>query len=243
MDTSPGNKKWEWLKNPNKTRESIAQVHAVIAGNTYLADYARQFNPTVTIIPTTIDTDFHKPMPALRGKGPVVIGWSGSISTIKHFEHALPVLTALKEKYGERIRIRVIGDAAYRHAALGVEARAWSAATEVEDLNGFDIGIMSLPDDEWAKGKCGLKGLSYMACGVPTVMSPVGVNSSIIAHGENGFLASTTDEWIARLSELIEEPALREKLGRAGRETVLQRYSVAANSAAYLKILNSLRKQ
>lgn len=242
MDTSPGNKKWEWLKNPDKTRKNITHAHAVIAGNEYLAAYARQFNANVSIIPTTIDTDFHKPMPELRGKGPVVIGWSGSISTIKHFEHALPFLNLLKEKYGDQIRIRVIGDAGYRNAVLGVEALAWNAATEAEDLNGFDIGIMSLPDDEWAKGKCGLKGLSYMACGVPTVMSPVGVNASIITHGQNGFLAASTEEWVEAISTLIENPALRRQLGEAGRETVLQRYSVAANTGNYLKVLNSLLK-
>ena len=83
------------------------------------------------------------------------------------------------------------------------------------ELSSFDIGIMPLPDDEWAKGKCGLKGLSYMACEIPTIMSPVGVNTEIIKHGENGFLASTTDEWVHCLSQLINDIQLREKMGKA----------------------------
>ncbi|MBS1637323.1 MAG: glycosyltransferase family 4 protein [Bacteroidetes bacterium] len=237
LDTSPENKKWEWLKNPGKTAVNIANAHAVIAGNAYLADYARQFNKAVYIIPTTIDTDFHKPMPELRGQGPVVIGWSGSLSTIKHFEYALPFLKKLKQKYGDAIAIKVIGDGHYKNEELHTISQNWNATDEVRDLNTFDIGIMPLPHDEWAKGKCGLKGLSYMACGVPAVMSPVGVNTEIIQHGQNGFLADNTDEWVAVLSELIENKALRERTGQAGRETILAQYSVEANKQKYLQVL------
>lgn len=239
LDTSPGNKTWGWLKNPDKTKTNIAHAHTVIAGNAYLADYARQFNPRVEIIPTTIDTGFHIPMPELRHGHQVVIGWSGSISTIKHFEYALPFLRRLKEKYGDAIVIKVIGDANYRNEELQVVSKGWSAATEVRDLNTFDIGIMPLPDDEWAKGKCGLKGLSYMACGVPTVMSPVGVNKEIIEHGVNGYLAGTAEEWVKYLSELVDSRLLRQQFGNAGRDAVLKRYSVEANKERYLQVLKS----
>lgn len=239
-DTSPGNKRWAWLKNPAKTSVNIVHAHTVIAGNTYLADYARQFNKHVVVIPTTIDTSVHTPMPPLRGNGRVVIGWSGSISTIKHFEYAVPFLKKLREKYGNRIEIRVIGDSGYQNEDLQVVSKAWSEASEVSDLNAFDIGIMPLPDDEWTKGKCGLKGLSYMACGVPTVMSPVGVNTSIIEHGRNGYLASTPEEWLHYLSLLIEDRSLRERTGMAGRDTVIERYSVEANKHAYLQVLENL---
>lgn len=242
LDTSPGNKTWGWLKNPNKTKINIANAHTVIAGNAYLAGYARQFNEKVEIIPTTIDTGFHTPMPELRHGHKVAIGWSGSISTIKHFEYALPFLRELKKKYGDAIIIKVIGDANYRNDELQVMSKGWSAATEVKDLNTFDIGIMPLPDDEWAKGKCGLKGLSYMACGVPTVMSPVGVNKDIIEHGVNGYLAGTTEEWVNCLSKLIDNRLLREQLGNAGRDTVLQHYSVEANKQRYLDVLEALNK-
>jgi glycosyltransferase involved in cell wall biosynthesis len=93
---------------------------------------------------------------------------------------------------------------------------------------------MPLPNDEWAKGKCGLKGLSYMACEVPTIMSPVGVNTEIIQNSKNGFLASTTDEWITALSNLIEDATLREKIGKAGRQTILEKYSVLSQQQNYL---------
>jgi len=258
LDTSPENKKFEFLKDPDKTKNNITHAHAVIAGNAFLADYAKRFNPNVFIIPTTIDTDFHKPVkgfdsaqpPSLTSRDSVnesadkkiVIGWSGSISTIKHFEMVIPVLKKIQVKFPGRIEIHVIGQGSYTHPELEIVSKNWSSATEVENLQAFDIGIMPLPDDEWVKGKCGLKGLSYMACGVATVMSPVGVNTDIIQHHANGLLASTAEEWFDALSYLIENPAIRLKLGRAGRQTVVDKYSVEANKHRYLAVLKSLIK-
>ena len=243
LDTSPENKKFEFLKNPDKTKTNILNSHAVIAGNHFLATYARQFNANTFIIPTTINTDFHRPKPELRNGGSkIIIGWSGSISTIKHFEMAVPVLKELQKKYPGLLEIHVIGQGSYQHPELNVIGKNWSALTEVDDLNHFDIGIMPLPDDEWVKGKCGLKGLSYMACGVATVMSNVGVNAEIIKQGENGFLASDTAEWVDHLSKLIDNRELREKIGQAGRLTVVEKYSVEAHKERYLEVLNSLIK-
>ncbi len=240
LDTSPENKKFEFLKNPDKTKINIQHAHAVIAGNSFLAGYAKPFNPNTFIIPTTIDTDFHLPKPELRNTSKIVIGWSGSISTIKHFEIAIPVLKQLQQKYPGKLEIHVIGQGSYSHPELNVISKNWSAETEIDDLNCFDIGIMPLPDDEWVKGKCGLKGLSYMACGVATVMSFVGVNPEIIEQGKNGFLASNTAEWVDHLSLLIENSDLRRSIGMAGRETVVKNYSVNANKHKYLEVLNSL---
>lgn len=235
-DTSPGNKKWEWIKRPEKFFDAITAAHTIIAGNAYLADKARPYNKNTAIIPTTIDTAFHVPQPGLRNKEILTIGWSGSISTIKHFEMLLPVLQQLKTKYANRIKFKLIGAAGYSNSQLEIEAVTWSAATEVAQLNSFDIGLMPLPDDEWAKGKCGLKGLSYMACGIPTIMSPVGVNTDIIQHGHNGFLADSEEKWFSILSELIENAPLRIETGQNGRKTVVERYSVDAYRQNYLEL-------
>ena len=232
LDTSEGNKKYEWLKNPEKTVRNIRYADMVFAGNAYLANYARSCNAHVKIIPTTIDTDFHKPIPKKENK--LIIGWIGSHTTIKHFEYAIVFLTQIKKKYPE-LEIRVVGDEEYVNRDLDVKGIAWTSATEVAMINSFSIGIMPLPDDEWAKGKCGLKGLSYMACEVPTIMSPVGVNTEIIEQGKNGFLASSTQEWIDALSLLIENPSLRESIGKAGRQTVLDNYSVRSQQNNYLQ--------
>ena len=99
---------------------------------------------------------------------------------------------------------------------------------------------MPLPDDEWAKGKCGLKGLQYMALEIPVVMSPVGVNVEIVRDGVNGYLAKTTDEWVEKITRLIESPGLRNEMGREGRRTVEERYSVNSQQQNYLRIFKEL---
>lgn len=242
FDISEANKKFGWLKDPSKTAKIISMSDLVIAGNKYLADYARHHNDNVVVIPTTIDTDEYKMVSAKPSGKPICIGWSGSITTIKHFEYALPFLKKLKSKFGNHICFKVIGDENYSNRELGVQGIKWNLNTEIEDLSEIDIGIMPLPDDEWAKGKCGLKGLQYMALEIPSVMSPVGVNTEIISDGINGFLAKDENEWVEKISLLIENPELRKKMGAEARKTVEERYSVNSQKERYLELFKSLLK-
>lgn len=237
-DQNEANGKLAFLKNPSKTADIIALCDTVVAGNDYLADFAKQYNKNVVIIPTTIDTDWYKPQAKSNNKK-VIIGWSGSFTTLKHFESALDALTEIKAKYGEMVSFKVIGDANYLYEPLNIVGNKWKSETEVEDLQDIDIGIMPLPDIEWTRGKCGLKGLQYMGLAIPAIMSPVGVNTEIIEHGVNGFLATTKNEWINCLSELIESPKLRKRLGEAGRKTVEEKYSVEANKEKYLALFTN----
>ncbi len=227
------NKIFRFVKNPAKTRKIIAQSSLIFAGNQYLADYASQFNKNVAIIPTTIDTDAYRPAYSAE-KEKICVGWSGSFSTIRHFETCLDALKIIKKKYGEKVYFKVIGDGNYVNDELGIRGQDWKRDTEIKDLQEIDIGLMPLPDDEWSRGKCGLKGLQYMALAIPTIMSPVGVNGDIIREGENGFLASATAEWVDKISRLIDSPTLREQMGRKGRDTVVTAYSVEANKQLYL---------
>ncbi|PLX02167.1 MAG: glycosyl transferase family 1, partial [Marinilabiliales bacterium] len=219
-NVSSANKNLLWLKNQGKTAKIISYADLVIAGNNYLANYARQFATNVTVIPTTIDTHEYQPKHEKQNQKCICIGWSGSITTIEHFNLAIPFLKKIKEKYGNKVCFKVIGDASFHNEELDITGQSWNKTTEIGDLQGFDIGIMPLPDSEWAKGKCGLKGLQYMALEIPTLMAPVGVNTEIIEDGVNGFLPSGTDEWVEKLSLLIENDNLRQSIGKNGRDTV-----------------------
>lgn len=240
-DVSDANRKLGWLKRPSKTKEIIRLSDAVIAGNSYLSNYASPLNNKVSVIPTTIDTNYHKPH-VLRDWDPatVCIGWTGSLTTVKHFRTIEPVLKRIKEKYGDKVRFKLIGDATYHNPEIDLRGVAWKLESEVEDLSDIDIGIMPLPNDEWAKGKCGFKGLQYMAMEVPAVLSPVGVNMEIIRHGENGFLASAEEEWESVLSLLIENPSLRREIGKSARKDIEQKYSVNSQWPVYKSIFDSL---
>jgi glycosyltransferase involved in cell wall biosynthesis len=114
----------------------------------------------------------------------------------------------------------------------------WQKECEISDLQKADIGIMPLPDNNWAKGKCGFKALQYMALGIPPVASEVGVNSSIIDNEINGFLVSTHEQWKNALTQLIESKDLREKMGKAARNKVEEYYSAEANKETYLKLFS-----
>ena len=236
---STNNKFFSWIKDAAKTSKIIGMADLVIAGNEYLADYARQFNPKVEIIPTTIDTLHYSPRPS-PARMKVIIGWSGSISTIAHFQHAIPALKILKELYGERIEFKIIGDGNYQNKELNIQGLPWKFDTELDDLQSIDIGIMPLPDDEWTRGKCALKALQYMSLEIPCVISPVGVNSKLISDGKNGFLASNTAEWVDKISLLITSPELRKNMGTAGRKTVVQNYSIESQKQKYLTVFNQL---
>jgi glycosyltransferase involved in cell wall biosynthesis len=238
-DASPANRRMAWLKRPEKVPRLIRLADQVWAGNDYLAEYARQFNAAVEVVPTTVDTDRHRPCPA-GASAPVCLGWTGSSSTIKHFDLAVPVLLRIRERFGDRVRFKLIGDGGYRNDALGLRGTPWREATEIDDLCDIDIGLMPLPDDEWAKGKCGLKALQFMALELPVVTSPVGVNTTIISDGANGFLAAGEDEWFERLCALIESAELRRTVGAAARATVVDRYSVASQRERYLRLLTDL---
>ena len=236
-DVDGGNKNLTWLKKPAKTKQIIRYADLIVAGNRYLADYAVNFNKNVVEVPTTIDTDLYFPKPK-KNNGIVCIGWSGSFSTIKHFELVLPVLIQLKSLYNQKVNFKLIGDSDYCHDLIEIDSQNWKFDTEVSDLQKIDIGLMPLPDDQWSEGKCGLKGLQYMALEIPTIMSPVGVNTEIIQEGVNGFLASTEEEWFDKISRLIESPELRKELGQRGRQTVIDRYSKQSQEQNFLNLFN-----
>ncbi len=239
---SEGNKRLAFLKNASKTAEIIQCARLVFAGNQYLADYARRFNPAVEIIPTTLDTEKNFPLER-KSTGRVCIGWSGSFSTIPHFELALPALYRIRELFGNRVYFKVIGDGRYQNKELEIKGIPWSADREIQELSEIDIGIMPLPDDEWSKGKCGFKGLLYMSHGIPAVLSPVGVNKEFIQHGINGFLARTVEDWVSILAELINNGNLRREVGINGRRTVEEKFSVNAWKGKYAELFDRLTSE
>ena len=240
-DVSEGNQRLSFLKNPDKIKKILPLVSHVSAGNSYLKEFALKYNKSVSIIPSTIDTDKYKEIKKLK-EGLVTIGWVGSHTTIKHFETIVPVLIKLKEKYKGKIEFKVIGDPIYHNSDLGINGIAWDNSKEVEFFNMLDIGVMPLPEDEWTKGKCGMKGLLYMSVNTPAVMSSVGMNSEIIENGVNGFLADTKEEWFEVLSKLIEDENLRKSIGLAGRKTVEEKYSMNSQKEKYLDLYLSLMK-
>lgn len=219
-------------------------------GNEYLASFARQFNPDVTVVPSSVDTSVYTPGPerprsqtvgpfdrsfsSAQGPAATVVGWMGSSTSQTYLEPFAPLLRRMVQ---QGLILRIISDRRPTDFNFSFEWKAWSAATEVEDLRGFDIGIMPLPDTEWARGKCAMKILQYMGVGVPSVGSDLGGNREVIADGVNGFLATSENEWMEKILRLSQDHSLADRLGTAGRETVLARYSAEVCARRFADVL------
>lgn len=212
--------------------DAILRVAAiVVAGNEYLATYARQFNEQVVVIPSVVDTDLYLPPAGDRHPGDdrVIIGWIGSdpnrgdLSLMRH------VFDWLGERYGEQVILRIVSDRPLEmETRLRKEFVPWTLSRSRAELQQFDIGIMPLEDTEWNRSKCGFKLIQYMAVGVAAVASPVGVNQEIVINAKTGYLATTVNEWQQRLASLIEGIQVRAQMGHAARQRVEQHYSVKA---------------
>jgi glycosyltransferase involved in cell wall biosynthesis len=238
--TSEANRMIAALKVPSKVATIIGRSAHVTAGNEFLAQYARRFNPAVTVIPTCVDTDVFRPRDSagtLDSRGPV-IGWIGSPTTSAYIEGLGDVLREVAAN--RRFVLRVSGSGRpVSIPGVTVDNPEWALADEVELFRNLDIGVYPLVDDDWSRGKCGFKAIEFMACGVPVVAAAVGVNREIIEDGVNGFLASTHDEWVAKIRRLIDEPALRAQFAAAGRRTIEQRYSLRVNAPRLATVLRN----
>lgn len=192
-------------------------------------EYAKKFNKNASIILTPVDIHRYCPKAERKNNGSVVIGWIGSFTTAVYLEKLRDVFRVLKEKYKEKISIKFVGSGELDWNGIKYESVEWDLDTEVKQLQNFDVGVMPLESDEWCRGKAGYKLLQYMAVGIPCAASPVGINKEIIKDRINGFLAETQEEWIDKLSTLVEDAALRRKMGAEGRNMAQAVYSYEAN--------------
>jgi glycosyltransferase involved in cell wall biosynthesis len=231
---SETNAKFNRLKAYWKVKYCIKWAHQVTAGNEYLAEYAKKFNPNVQVIPTTIDLENHHTEKTDQSRTPLVIGWTGSHTTMRYLDFIVPILEQLENKFD--FEFHVISNESPKYKLKSLKFVKWNKSSEIKDLARLHIGIMPLEEDIWSKGKCGFKALQYMALEIPTVASPVGVNSTIINHEENGFLCSTPDEWEKVLTQLLESQSMRQRKGGEGFKTIKKRFSVQANWPKYLGV-------
>jgi glycosyltransferase involved in cell wall biosynthesis len=234
---SESNARYHRLKAYWKVNYCMKWAGTVIAGNDYLADYAKRFNANVVIIPTTIDTENYHNQTIDYADSNLSIGWTGSHTTMQYLPSLVPILKELEERY--TFEFIVISNQKPDFDLKSLRYIPWKKESEIEDLLKIKIGVMPLAPDRWSNGKCGFKALQYMSLGIPTILSPVGVNSVIVQDEINGFFASSPNEWKQHLEQLLVSRELREKVGKAGQEVIVNRYSVLSQSSTYLSILKS----
>jgi glycosyltransferase involved in cell wall biosynthesis len=234
------------LHHPGRLRRFAAAVRAcdaVVAGNAFLAAHAARWAGAdrVHVVPTCVDPARYPPAGPRPGAEDVQLVWVGSSSTLRGLEAASPLL----EEIGRRVpglRLKIICDRFLHLWNLPVIARPWSEDEEAWEVAAADVGVSWVPDDDWSRGKCGLKVLQYMAAGLPVVANPVGVHPEIIRHGETGYLAAAADEWVEYVGRLARDADLRAQMGRAGRERLERHYAVAGGAARWLDLLDGLQR-
>jgi len=232
-DPNEVSKIWQWLKWKSKVKWICRWSYKVSVGNEYLAAFARHHNGNVVTIPTVVNTEIHRPTTSTRDpKVPFTIGWTGSHSTLQYLKPLIPVLQKLEQEL--EVTLLVIANQDPKLNLKNYQFIHWSKEFEVEDLQKIDIGIMPLSDDQWSKGKCGFKAIQYGAVGIPSVVSPVGVNTQVVLDGKTGYLCQTHEEWEEKLRELITNPELRHTMGHAARKHIKSHYSVEAVEANFM---------
>lgn len=228
------NKKYNRLKCYWKTKHLIKWAHQVVAGNDYLASFAQQYNHNVQLIPTTIDTVNTHCLTVNHNTKKVVIGWTGTHTTMHYLSALYPVIERLEKNYD--FEFHVISNEKPTSKLTSLVYKKWNKSTEIEDLSLIQIGVMPLEDTEWSAGKCGFKALQYMSLGAVAVVSPVGVNTKIIDNGKNGFVVDGADEWYTTLAQLIANEQERKNIGQTAIETIEQQWSVQHWTEKYVEL-------
>jgi glycosyltransferase involved in cell wall biosynthesis len=220
------------LATPESTRRVVDRAALVFAGNAYLAEWARESHDRVEVLPTVVDTDQYRPAKRDAREIPIV-GWVGSPSTAKYLGLVLPILDDLAKSF--RFRVRIVGAGRpLTLANVAVESPPWRAHNEHELFSDLDVGIYPLTDDPWARGKCGFKAIQYLACGVASVSSPVGVVREIVRPGVDGLLADSPGAWRDALAELLGSVDARVRFAEAARARAVERYSLRSATPQFL---------
>lgn len=238
-----------WVRRLFSRRLDGLMAHAalVVGGNTYLAQRARNAGALwVEVVPTVIDLERYPSSPNMT-LGPTAalpgpdnlprIVWIGSPSTVQYLQLLREPLRQLA--MSQSFVLRVIGGGAVDFPGVQVEVLPWTEATEVENISACQVGVMPLLDSLWERGKCGYKLIQYMACGLPVVASSVGVNPEIVRNGENGYLASTPEDWVSALAQLLQSPSLRAQMGAAGRRRVEDEYCIQKTGPLMAQLLRT----
>ena len=234
-NVSAANRRMRFLKGFSKINRILGMVSAVSAGCRFLADHAAQFNDRVFVVPTSIDLGTYGAPRAHDDVDELTVGWTGSITSSEYLHYAEAGL----QRAASRMPMRVVllgARPGYQIPGVTTESIAWSPENEIPVIRRFDVGIKPAPREEWARGKCPMKDIQYMALGIPPVATRFGTTLESIDSGSTGFLCDTDEDWADALVSL-RDTSLRRKMGTAARHVVEERYSSTVAAAAFAEAL------
>ncbi|OGV51287.1 MAG: hypothetical protein A2X49_03745 [Lentisphaerae bacterium GWF2_52_8] len=221
---------------------TVSNVNLVIAANRVLGETAKSVAPEtpVEIVPSSVDTLSVKVKEDYALSPSPVIGWVGSRSTLRYLEFIAEPLAEVCAKH--HAVLHVVSDSFPEISGVKTVHIPWSLHTQYDEIRRFDVGLMPLSPDPFSEGKASYKLLQYLACGVPSVSSPVGMNSDVAGPGQGEFClkAERPDDFARLLNRLLGDQQLREKLGHKGRRLVEEQYSTLPVGRKLAKILKEV---
>jgi glycosyltransferase involved in cell wall biosynthesis len=215
-------------------------MDVIIAGNNYLAEWFSKYCKEISVVPTSVDTDRYKVREKKKSENRFIIGWTGG--SVNY-----PFLTSIEKPLArflndhKDVSFKILANRPWVSSLIPenrIIFSRWSREVEVEELYDMTLGIMPLVDSVWARGKCSLKMLQYMAIGLPVIASPVGMNSEVLSQGDIGFAANSDDEWYEAFETLFKDESLRDTMGMSGRKIIEEHYSsdkIAGDIAGILR--------
>jgi glycosyltransferase involved in cell wall biosynthesis len=237
-----------FLRYPDKFEKLARLADLIVCGNSFIEEWAKERNSNTIIIPTCVEMAQYSVKDWSDAEDRVPrLGWIGTSGNLRYLEVAAAGLRQLTKQIDYELHVIVPEIEPLAEINLeGVKVRhvPWQKEIEVDQLRQLDVGIMPLfATEDWDRYKCGLKLIQYMAAGIPAVAAPVGVNASIIDHGQNGFLAESNDDWATHLGTLAGDLALRKSIGNAARDSAAAKYSIEINYPRYEEALFRLMKK
>lgn len=221
-----------WLNAPQFSERLARLCDGVVAGNQFIANYYRDLGARVWVVPTSLDTAKWRPADSRQTTDRWTVGWTGTSSNLKYLYSIEEALADFLAQHSEA-ELLVVCNQRPSLNKLPVESWRfvqWSPENEVALVQSMRVGLMPLPESEWAKGKCALKMLMYLAVGVPAIVSPVGVSKELLDRRDVGLAARDMSEWYDALLRLFREPEFAVRLGNAGRQLVEEEFSVSINA-------------
>ncbi len=220
------------------------QMTAIVAGNSYLADWFGQYCKKVYVLPTAIDINHYakRSDSSAAGKEKFIIGWTGLACNYKFLKLIEQTLIQFLADFADA-ELMLVAERPWKSTKIPqdrIRFVQWNQQTEASALRDMSVGVMPLPDNEWTRGKCSFKMLQYMAVGLPVVVSPVGMNNEILAKGQVGFAATAPQQWYKALKTLYENRQLQLSMGNTARRIVEQDFSADKIADKLAEIFKSL---
>lgn len=219
------------LRTRSRIRAVARAANLCLTANGVIASYLSQWTDKARVFPMSLDEVLWQPAPP-EAHGTVRIGWSGAPGNLPYLEALEPALAQIQQRYPQ-VEWTVLCGQAPSLKTIRWKHIPWEPGCEPRVVPSFSIGLLPLPDNPFAAAKSPIKGLQYMACGVPTVATPLTATRELFVNDQAALFVTRPEEWVQSLDRLISDHSLRTRMGLTARRTFESRYALRTQAATF----------